>query len=42
MILSGQRRSQTAPHLHATLEPGLIDPAAVDLYMFVNMFNWLQ
>lgn len=42
MILSGQRQSQTAPHLYAVPEPGLIDPAAADLYILVNMFNWVQ
>lgn len=34
-------RSQTASHLHAVCEFGLIDLAAVDLYLFVNTFNWV-
>lgn len=32
---------QTASHLHAVCEFGVIDPAAVDLYLFVNTFNWV-
>lgn len=33
--------SQTVSHLHAVCELGRIDPAAVDLYLFVNTFNWV-
>lgn len=31
----------TASHLHALCEFALIDPAAVDFYLFVNTFNWV-
>lgn len=30
-------RSQTVSHLHALCEFGVIDQAAVDLYLFVNI-----
>lgn len=33
--------NQTVSHLHAVCECSLIDPVAVDLYLFVNTFNWV-
>lgn len=33
--------SQTVSHLHAVHEFGIIEQAAVDLYLFVNTFNWI-
>lgn len=32
-------RSQTVSHLHAVRGFVVIDPAAVDLYLFVSTFN---
>lgn len=32
---------QTVSHLHAVHEFSLIDPAALDLYLFVNASNWV-